>query len=86
MSLAIEFLNVNGLRGHFDEIKHLLIGLGIHILALIETKLDLTYPKELTGYLATGKFVNTELVTTLIRFGQASQLIGWKSYISKLKL
>ena len=46
--LSIASLNINGLRTHFDEAKVLIQNLGIHILALIETKLDPSFPKELT--------------------------------------
>ena len=46
--MAIASLNVNGLRSHLDEVKLLLKNLGIHILALNETKLDRLVPKELT--------------------------------------
>ena len=46
--MAITSLNINGMRGHFDEIKILLTKLGIHILALNEIKIDPLYPKELT--------------------------------------
>ena len=46
--MAIASLNVNGLRSHLDEVKILMTGLGIHILALNETKLAPDYPKELT--------------------------------------
>ena len=46
--MAIESLNTNGLRNHLDEIEFLLNGKGIHILALNETKLDGSIPKELT--------------------------------------
>ena len=46
--MAIASLNINGLRGHHDEIKLLLNDQGIHILALNETKLDASMPKELT--------------------------------------
>ena len=44
--MAIASLNINGLRSHLDEIQ--LLNLGIHILALNETKLDPEFPKELT--------------------------------------
>ena len=47
--MAIASLNVNGLRGNLDEIQVLINNLGIHILALNETKLDRNYPKELTS-------------------------------------
>ena len=47
--MAIASLNVNGLRSHFDEVKILMADLGIHILALNETKLAPDYPKELTN-------------------------------------
>ena len=47
--MAIASLNVNGLRGNLDEIQVLINNLGIHILALNETKLDPNYPKELTS-------------------------------------
>ena len=40
--------NINGLRSHLDELKLMINDLGIHILALNETKLDPGYPKELT--------------------------------------
>ena len=43
--MAIASLNVNGLRGNLDEIQVLINNLGIHILALNETKLDPNYPK-----------------------------------------
>ena len=46
--MAIASLNVNGLRKHFDEIQNTLFKLGIHILALNETKLDDKHPQELT--------------------------------------
>ena len=46
--MSIASLNVNSLRRHYDEIKLLLKNLGIHVLALNETKLDPEYPKELT--------------------------------------
>ena len=46
--MAIASLNINGIRGHFDEIKFLLLQLGIHIMALNEIKIDPLYPKELT--------------------------------------
>ena len=46
--MAIASLNINGLRSHHDEIKLLLNGQGIHILARNETKLDASIPKELT--------------------------------------
>ena len=46
--MAIASLNVNGLRRHFDEIQNTLFNLGIHILALNETKLDDKHPEELT--------------------------------------
>ena len=46
--MAIAFLNVNGMISHLDEIKTLLIQLGLHILALDEIKIDPLYPKELT--------------------------------------
>ena len=47
--LTIASLNINGLRGHFDELQLFLQSSGIHILALNETKLDPQYPKELTA-------------------------------------
>ena len=46
--MAIASLNINGLRSHHDEIKMLLNDKGIHVLALNETKLDASVPKELT--------------------------------------
>ena len=46
--MAIASLNINGLRSHLDELKLMIKDLGIHILALNETKLDPGYPKELT--------------------------------------
>ena len=47
--MAITSLNVNGLRSHLDEVRLLIKDLGIHILALNETKLDCSsIPKELT--------------------------------------
>ena len=47
--LAIASLSVNGLRGCLDEVKLLLSNLGIHFLALNETKLDRKVPKELSA-------------------------------------
>ena len=47
--MAIASLNINGLRSHLDEVQLLIRSLGIHILALNETKLDPNYPKELTS-------------------------------------
>ena len=47
--MAVASLNVNGLRSHLDEVQLLINNLGIHILALNETKLDPNYPKELTS-------------------------------------
>ena len=46
--MAIASLNVNGLCSHLDEVRLLVNDLGIHILALNETKLDSSIPKELT--------------------------------------
>ena len=46
--MAIASLNVNGLRSHLDEVQLLVRNLGIHILALNETKLDRSVPKEVT--------------------------------------
>ena len=46
--MSIASRNINGLCNHLDEIKFLLHGKGIHILALNETKLDGSIPKELT--------------------------------------
>ena len=51
--MVIASLNVNDLRGHFDEVKVLLNDLGIHILAFNEVKIDKLVPKELndiTGF------------------------------------
>ena len=47
--LTIASLNINGLRGHFDELQLFLQSSGIHILALNETKLVPQYPKELNA-------------------------------------
>ena len=46
--MAIASLNINGLHIHQDEIRLLLNDQGIHILALNETKLGASIPKELT--------------------------------------
>ena len=54
--LTIASLNINGHRGHFDELQLLLQSSGIHILALNEAKLDPHNPKELAhcgGWLPT---------------------------------
>ncbi len=45
--MAYASLNVNGLRSHLDEVKLLIRDLGLHILALNETKLDHNLSKEL---------------------------------------
>ena len=45
--LSIASLNINGLRGHLDEIQQFLHSSSIHVLALNETKLDPHYPNEL---------------------------------------
>ena len=47
--ILIASLNINGLRCHFEEIQLLLEDLGIHVMALNETKLDPEYPRELTS-------------------------------------
>ena len=47
--MAVASLNINGLRSHLDEVQLLIRDLGIQILALNETKLDLEFPKELTS-------------------------------------
>ena len=47
--MAIASLNINGLRSHLDEVQLLIRDLGIHILALNETKLDPEFPKELAS-------------------------------------
>ena len=47
--LSLAALNVNGLRSHHDEVSSLIKEKGIHILALNETKLVNSYPKELTN-------------------------------------
>eukprot|EP00794_Sanderia_malayensis_P016541 gene16541-18216_t len=47
--MAIASLNINGLRSHLDEVRLLIRDLGIHILALNETKLNTESPKELTS-------------------------------------
>ena len=47
--MAIASLDINGLRSHLDEVQLLNRSLGIHILALNETKLDPNHPKELTS-------------------------------------
>ena len=47
--MLIASLNVNGLRTHFDEEALLIQNLGIHILALCETKLCPSFPRELTA-------------------------------------
>ena len=49
--MIIASLNVNSLRRNFDEIQNILSNLGIHVLALNETKLDDNHLKELTGIL-----------------------------------
>ena len=46
--MVIASLNINCLHSHCDEVMLLLNGQGIHILALNETKLDASIPKELT--------------------------------------
>ena len=46
--MAIASLNINGIPSHLDEVKLMMKRLGIHILALKETKLDNSVPKELT--------------------------------------
>lgn len=43
--MAIVSLNVNGLHSHLDEIRLLIWNLGLHILALNETKLDFNFPE-----------------------------------------
>ena len=48
--MTIASLNINGLRSHHDEIKLLLNDQGIHILALNETKLDASIPKNLLKF------------------------------------
>ena len=45
--LKIASLNVNGLRGHHDELKHLLDNARFHVLALNETKVDNDVPDQI---------------------------------------
>ena len=45
--LKIASLNVNGIRGHHDELKHLLANTGFHVLALNEAKVDNDIPEQL---------------------------------------
>ena len=40
-------LNINGIRGHHDELKNLLANTGIHVLALNETKVDKDMPDQI---------------------------------------
>ena len=47
--MAIASLNINGLRSHLDEVQFLIKDLGLHVLALNETKLDSDFPKELSS-------------------------------------
>ena len=47
--MAIASLNINGLRNRLDEVQLLIRDLGIHILALNETKLNPEFPKEVTS-------------------------------------
>ena len=47
--MAIASLNIKVLRSHLDEVQILTKNLGIHISGLNETKLDPSYPKELTS-------------------------------------
>ncbi len=47
--MAYASLNINGLQSHLDEVQLLLGDLGIHILALNETKLNSEFPKEISN-------------------------------------
>ena len=46
-SLKIASLNLNRIRGHHDELKHLLVNTGFHVLALNETKVDNDLPDQI---------------------------------------
>ena len=46
--MLIASLNINGLRCHIEEIQLLLEDLGVHVMAVNETKLDPEYPRKLT--------------------------------------
>ena len=46
--MAIASLNINGLRSHFFKVNLMIKRLGIHILALNETKYDSSISNELT--------------------------------------
>ena len=47
--MVIASLNVNGLSFHIDKIRIIINDLGIHILAINETKLDETIPDDLVA-------------------------------------
>ena len=47
--MSIASLNINGLHTHIDEVASIIQNLGIHILALCETKLRPSFPRELTA-------------------------------------
>ena len=44
--LKIASLTVIGTRGHHDELKHLVVDTGLHVLALNETKVDNDVPDQ----------------------------------------
>ena len=46
---SLASLNNNGLRTYFDEVALLIQNLGVHILALCETKLGSSFPRVLTA-------------------------------------
>ena len=46
-SFKIASLNVNGIRGHHDELKNLLVNTGFHVLALNKTKVDNDVPDQI---------------------------------------
>ena len=51
--MAIASLNINGLRTHYDEVAFIIQNLGINILALCETELGPSLPRE-QAWLLTG--------------------------------
>ena len=93
--MTIASLNINGLRSHLDEVQLLIRSLGIHILALNETKLDPHYPKELTslpgyqqerqiGHAAEEVFLFISGTPLNISFVLMFLLMIWKPFVLRL--
>ena len=83
--------NINRLRSHLDKFQLLIRSLGIHILALNETKRDPNYPKGLTSLpgfqrerldrASSGGGVSIHIRDSIISCVLMFLLMTWKSFV-----